>query len=171
MWKWIAENAVALAAFIVAFGSLAVQRRHYMLSAKPHLVVTADLDPFGGVLLAKVSNVGLGPALIKRFGIRINGRTHTPKNERDYDPYSSVLSDIPVIWRHGHMSGKSVLQAGEPFEFLKVTIPKDERMSDGTLISMDLIRDRLKQAYIEVEYQSAYGNKFEVNTKIVEPDW
>ena len=143
---------VALVALFIALFEARSTRKHNRLSVKPYFVFRRDAN--GETLEGKLilENKGLGPAVVKRFVVQIDGK------------------EIELI---SHENLIKVLKEYTPqFQLQKCQIlTYDTVVSAGDERVLFLLKPRIKLPYINIynalrqfniiiEYESIYGTKF-----------
>ena len=144
----------ALALFLTIWQGLQA-RRHNRLSVRPLL-------EFGGYIgdgdkqknkknskfEVTIVNRGVGPAIIKNFVLKIEGREKSRNNSQDYhDSLGELLENFKPLM-NTHLSSGSAVQAGEEIVVLRF---KYNAKTDNI--------DFINKVEILVEYQSIYKDE------------
>jgi hypothetical protein len=148
----IAATVVALLALSVSLWQGIISREHNRLSVKPHLDIAwiGDTTGNGGI---RIDNAGIGPAEILKFEIIIDG-----KHNIDWDK-ESWETIIHELWPQQHGKRKPYYVLLRPGDVLKegrvLYLLKFCSSDDGSFCPM-------KRLSVRIEYQSIYGERFQV---------
>lgn len=146
------QSAIAIfVAFLALFISVwqgCEQRNHNRLSVKP--LLTFDEVTIDKQREIKLSNSGLGPAIIEDFIIRDSSGDYSSSNKNlSFMPLMNARGLIDsVSWNYYFYTG-DVIRAGEDFTILRWKIKNSENLN----------------IKIEVKYKSIYNESFEVVTE------
>ncbi|MCW8983096.1 MAG: hypothetical protein OQK13_03540 [Gammaproteobacteria bacterium] len=165
IWSWLGCNAaeiIATSAMTFTAYQVIVTRRHNKISVRPHLAESSDRNrkPGEGVLAFVVSNNGLGPAVIKKWEVLLDGEEI---NISDHDAAESVIRDLlkekEFNFTIGTLGEGYVMPSNELKKVLivhfKCKSDDDFNSVETSLNSLDLI----------IEYESMYGEKFKLDTR------
>ncbi|MBX3628171.1 MAG: hypothetical protein KF892_24385 [Rhizobacter sp.] len=146
---------IAVLALVATIWQGAISRRHNRLSVRPHLDTHETLIS-GGTLSLSLANSGLGPAIIKRVRITIEGEIHT-----DFGSAYRLAVAKAVIGFEGKGDMQvaepgSVLTAGQKLELFSISFDTE---SDQKLLAAKKFIDSYA---LEVTYESMYGEEFSV---------
>lgn len=167
LWDFIGRNAeqlVALVALVVAVGSFWVQRKHNRLSVKPHLITFTEIVEAKKHVLVRLKNNGLGPALIKSFEFRFDG-----KIKNNGSPYKvGELIDMllkGVLYRstRTHLGTDYAMPANESMVLVDIELMPTESLS------LFEVKKRLERIDLIVKYESFYGAGFVLDTSTDTP--
>lgn len=153
---------VSVCALFLTISQAATIRKHNRLTVRPHITTYTDntADPErAGVRFIKVriTNSGLGPAIIKTFEPLLDGE---PLKADDPDDLFPVVAKTIPARMMDDLSYITVLRPGH-------VMAKDEVVTMAHLAVVPTIHDdptALKQAlerfHIRARYESAYGESF-----------
>ncbi|SEG23984.1 hypothetical protein SAMN04489712_10438 [Thermomonospora echinospora] len=156
-----ANTVTAVCAVVIALGSLAVSvtetrmtRQHNRHSVRPILQLrrTKLLNDVPAGL--RVVNCGLGPAIITKTLVRLDGN---PVGGWNLPTYRQVTDGFPIQPRVTTLTDGAALPVGHEAFLLRLDDFEDERHS----WFWELITVRLQ---VEIHYQSLYGGKTFVAT-------
>ena len=159
-WNWLTNNAsnvIALCAFGATFWQAHISRVHNKLSVKPHLTLFIDNGQRGLEFNITLQNNGVGPALLTKFCINLNGheiqntfleeKHQLIKNEL-FPEFDSQLSCFDIEDKDYMMS------AGDKIVLIRFTFNVDR------FPSINAINEARNKVKIQVEYESIYKEKF-----------
>ncbi len=169
VWRFLGDNwteIAALSALGLAVYQYVATRRHNRLSVKPHVdshFDTGSNENGEGWLIFKLSNNGLGPALIRKFQITQAGRVLADINPGTIRPLLGELKLKSDDIRVGTLKSGRALRAGEDFIVLSIKFTAEAMCIQSLVDNIEEIIDR--NFDLEVEGESIYGEKFEVKKK------
>lgn len=148
-------TAISLSAFGVAIWQGYVTRRHNRLSVKPMLHFDIGMTETRLVLMLK--NTGVGPAVIERFRVEINGE------EIGQNPDQIVINLIDEL-EAAHLTGTmyfpgigQAMAVGDAYKVIKLrNSEKDEELFEVIKYAVN----------VTVEYKSIYGEQFTVSSNL-----
>ena len=131
-------------------------RRHDRLSVRPLLSFNHEKLPDGRALLVK--NNGLGPAILERFQIFVNG---SPVNELQEGGWSEVvrLLGIRGFAEYHYMVGDEVLDSGEERTVLRINC------KGWSAAELDVLDNSLLLLKVRFDYKSMYHEHFHKSSK------
>lgn len=148
----VASAAIALTALAVAIWQGILMRRHNRLSLRPHLTFRQMMSEANPQFSLELLNNGLGPAIIRRFQVLIDG-----KREEHFEA-QGWMALLDLIGLKGRAIGTSC----EPDEFLasgqSLQLIKYE--SQPTPIETRELRKALRRIEIHIGYQSVYTDRY-----------
>lgn len=154
MFEWIGKHAaeiIALCAMVFTAYQIIVQRKHNILSVKPHVATFTHTNRNNNSahLQVDIMNNGLGPAFINKFQVYLS-RQACEVNAA----VNSLLKGLNANTSITKFGDDYAMPAGETRKLLSVTFPcsSDEEM--------DKIAEKLDRLDLELHYSSAYGEKF-----------
>lgn len=152
----IASVIIALLAFALAIHEMHATRRHNKLSLRPMLRFDVHLSPDYPNAEVLLQNNGLGPAILNRVTMRLDGKT--PK-EAEIELVMQLTQRLGwgTVTSYNFLSPGDVIKAEES-RYLVLT-PLGEFKPERT----KAIRDGLRMLSFEVEYHSIYEEPFEVS--------
>lgn len=154
LFEWIGRHAaeiIALCAMGFTAYQVIVQRKHNILSVKPHITTfkNRNRNQNSAQLQIVIMNNGLGPAFINKFQIYLAGQPHEAKAA-----VASVLKGLQVNTSITTLGDDYAMPAGETRNLLSVSFPcKSEE-------ELEAVAEKLNILDLELHYSSAYGKKF-----------
>ena len=169
VWCFLGDNwaeITALSALVLSFYQWVAFRRHNRLSVKPHVdshTDTGSNEKGEGWLIFKLSNNGLGPALIKQYKIIQKGRVLSAFEPSVVKPLLAEL-DALINIHTGILKPDRALRAGEEFIVIsiKLTAGKASCIEDLVEKAEKIISENFD---LQIEGESIYGEKFALNTE------
>lgn len=148
--KYTAE-IIALCALAFTAYQIIVQRRHNVLSVKPHITTFTNRNKNKNIaqLQVQIMNNGLGPAFIDKFQVYLSGQACEPKAA-----INSILKGMRVNTTITSLSDQYAMSSGEVRNLLAVIFPC------STDEDMEKMEQKLDKLDLEIQYSSAYGEKF-----------
>lgn len=160
------ELAVSLAAAVTAIAALAVSiwqgvetRRHNRLSVVPHLtyyVTFATMDQNVGI---KLSNNGIGPAVVTTFAIYVDGEQ---MNDIGAGGWHSAIEKLGLdeSWVTFHwLDPNGAIRVGETVWLLAIS-PEDQNED-----RVHMLENAIPRLRIHIDYKSIYGDWFAVEVE------
>ena len=145
-----AAALTALAALGVAVWEGMMARRHSRLSVRPYLIITEHFAGSRGRLGLTVSNEGLGPALVTKYSVRVDGQPMRQENS-----WQSAVQDLPFpgIVNVTVIGPGGIIRAGDLVWLLWVPF------TDETFKQVDELRYSIRRLGLSVTYESMYGSR------------
>ena len=149
-------------ALFIAFVALAVAiwqgietRKHNRLSVKPHLYFST-YSVSGGPAGLRVTNGGLGPAIIKRFSLAVDNKWIDDTRRGGWLEASRLLGaeKIASVLDMSFYSPGQIVESGESQYILHT--PKDKRTTDTD----QYLNEFVKRLSVKIDYESAYKETF-----------
>ena len=133
-----------------------VQRRHNVISVKPHITtfVNRNRNQSAGHLEVKVMNNGLGPAFIDKFQVYLSGQPCEANAA-----VNSLLKGLRVNTSITTLGDDYAMPSGEARTLLAVTFPCTSQDDP------EKMAERLDSLDLELHYSSAYGQKFKYDSR------
>ncbi len=166
--EWVGQNAaliVAACALYITTRQVAASHKHNRMSVRPHLIVTVDrlFEGSSAVLLAKVRNSGLGPAIVRKFEAQVDGEVIDTRNhDRVADKAASLAGRPPLKCYNFHFSDGDAIGKDQEVTLLRAEFP----------IFLDDLRNDFFKSFdrltATIKYESIYGDEFVYKTEIVE---
>jgi hypothetical protein len=153
------EAAFSIIAIIISVGALIISfwqgyltRKHNKLSVKPHLVFWANYFADSGETGVFIKNYGIGPAVIKKISIFIDGEIFIENDQNDF--HKQAISQVEF------QSGN--LRFYEIPKDIIFPVGKIERFLWETqnYYSNPDIKTGFDRLNYKIEYESIYGEKF-----------
>lgn len=148
---------------VIAIGALAftayqayVQRKHNVISVKPHITtfVNGNRNKNTGQLSVTIMNNGLGPAFINSFQVYLSGQ---PLDAMD--TAERLLKGLTVNTSITTLGDDYAMPSGEARTLLSVAF-RCESQND-----LEKMAAHLDQLDLELHYSSAYGESFTYDTR------
>lgn len=151
-----ATEIIAISAVIFTAWQAFIQRRHNRVSVIPHLFTFThrDKNQTAARLLLQLQNNGLGPAFIKKFQIFYNGQPCEPDAAISY-----ALGELTKNSQRTALGTDYAMPSKERKTILAVTFPAK------TEEDIEKVAEKLDKLDLLVEYQSAYGEKFKLDSR------
>lgn len=155
------EFIIALASITIALSALAVaiwqghlMRKHNRLSLRPHLTFKQTMSEANPQFSLELLNNGLGPAIIKRFQVLIDG-----KREEHFEAQGWIAL-LDLIGLKGRAIGTGCetdefLAAGQSLQLIKYE-------SSPSPLGTRKLRQALRRIEVHINYQSVYGDRYRV---------
>lgn len=128
-----------------------IQRRHNVLSVRPHLsdFVNSDRNDNSAKLQAVISNNGIGPAFIEGFQAYLDGKKCDPE-----EAIQSIVGNAKIPKQFSTLGKGYAMKPGEEKTVLSVIFPCK---SDADVKEME---GRFNRLDLKVEYSCCYGKRF-----------
>jgi len=141
---------VSTGSILIARESLKMQRKHNALSVKPIANITESDFVDTGKVGVRLENVGTGSMIIQKM------KTSNKKGEQKDYLLEWMTPEVEEYLHNYTMKlEETTLKAGGNYDLLSyIYDPKDRKSWDRSF----LIRKRLKDLIIQVEYADIYGN-------------
>ena len=162
--RLLAFSAVflSLAALVVSIFQTAILREQQRASVWPRLQV--DRNAIDSNYLLTLTNGGVGPALIRAYGLRHAGADFAQAGElsreviRDLGSYDSLGA---FGWYYADVERGEVIRAGQEIELLRSV--GSPRLRDA----LDSVFDPAS-AVLTIRYADVYGNEWTLRNGVVE---
>lgn len=151
----IGSASIALCALIFSIWQAKVARDHNKISVRPHLTTWTNKDHDNGAFSVYVLNNGIGPALIKKYEIRVDGKIMSGDGTAPMEnALKHLFSGQPYQSHNAYMAPGFSLGAKEScrvtsFQFLQ-----------GFNLNSEQVDHAFNRADLIIEYESFYGEKF-----------
>ncbi|MEZ9567202.1 hypothetical protein AB4226_18990 [Vibrio artabrorum] len=151
----VASSLIALCALCFTVWQGVLTRKHNRISYKPHLTSWSHKEFQQGVFALDVINNGLGPAVIKKFTISVDGEAIEGKGPALVESaVSKIFSDKRYTAHYEFMGASYVMGAKDR---CRVVVIKFE----GTAIpTAGEVEQAIERARLEIHYESFYGDSF-----------
>jgi hypothetical protein len=167
-WEFLGDNwteIAALSALGLSVYQCVATRRHNRLSVKPHVDSHTDkgINEKGeGWLVFKLSNNGLGPALIRKFQIVQKERELSDFEPDTVKPFLAELKALTNT-QTGNLTSDRALRAGEEFIVLSIKLTAEATRIQSLV---DKAEEIISANFdLRMDYESIYGEKFELTPK------
>ncbi len=155
----VASLVIALCALVFSIWQGFQVRKHNKMAFRPHLSSWSHSQHDKDVYIVELLNNGLGPAVIKNFTIKVDGKKISGEGtELMEKAIKALFPDMEFNYQYGHLGEKYAMGAKEKRTLLSIQFLDDE------LPPSDDIKRTLSRADLEVEYESFYGEKFFLST-------
>ncbi len=164
IWKFFGNNSaeiIALCALLFTAYQAYLSRKHNRISVTPKLAILAARSTENGMgsFHIKLSNNGLGPAIIKRCDFEVDSK---PKEFNDSDEMRTFIEDWvgPIGIKTTVMSflPEHIIAANESSIILQLEFIVD----DGK--GWEHIEGIARRLSLRVKYSSMYGEQFEYHS-------
>lgn len=154
----IASTMIALCALIFTIWQGFLARKHNRLSVKPHLTpCTDDHIETKGLFRYRVMNNGLGPALIERVVLKVDGNEMIGEGaELIKNALERLLPES--IYKYGAFY--AFFTKGFPMLPKEDMVVAEVQFDPLSKKPKNFGKDLEKRAKLEIEYKSFYGEKF-----------
>ncbi len=143
----------AIAAVAVAIWQMWEMRKHNRLSVKPHLYFST-YSVLGEAAGLRVTNGGLGPAIIKSFSLAVDNKWIDDTTRGGWLEASRLLGAEKIPLNVSWYSRDQIVKSGESADILYT--PTETRTPET-----DQYLDKLvKRLSVEIAYESAYRETF-----------
>ncbi|WP_226703623.1 hypothetical protein [Microbulbifer elongatus] len=154
--KTFSAQIIAICALALTIIQAYIQRRHNVLSVRPHLsdFVNSDRNDSSARLKAIISNNGIGPAFIESFQAYLDGKECDPEQA-----VQSMLQNASVPKQFSSLGKGYAMKPGEEKTVISVIFPckTDEDVKE--------MEKRLNRLDLKIEYKCSYGKKFTFDTR------
>ncbi|PSU34617.1 hypothetical protein [Photobacterium lutimaris] len=153
---YIATGAaiVSVSACAINIWQASISKKHNQLSVKPMLHFDCILD---NDLVLKIKNTGTGPAIINNCSLYFN---EVLLGSNSQEIAYNLFEELEVQHLGGRMYIPGIRQAmpaGESYEIMRI----DAVISDNQV--MERIMNDLTLLTIDLNYESIYGEKFDIS--------
>lgn len=151
----IASTVIALCALALSIWQGYLSRKHNRISVRPHLTMWNHKYHNDGLYAADIVNNGIGPAIIKCFSIKLDGKKIEGKEtEPMVKLLQTLLKGFEYDSRQSFLSPGYAMAANETRQLVKIRFKGEKKPSPI------FIEESFKKADIYIEYESMYGEKF-----------
>jgi hypothetical protein len=152
----IGTVVIALAALALSLWQFRASRTHNKLSVRPLLVFDASYDPTVRGFGLRVSNKGVGPAVILEFRILVDGKDETASAPH---PWADALMKLDLNYKFVQHFSLGSDTAVSPEETVPLITADPDQITEDMVHHM---KNRLPRIGIVISYQSVYGEHFTV---------
>ena len=148
----LASAAIAVFAFVVTVWQAGVTRKHNRLSVKPFLNTWSEASEGSGVYEIRLNNIGIGPAIIESFEIRVDDKK-VEGNGLDVISYAVKAmfpSNAPPVLFKSCLAKGGALGAGEGITLVRI------KFAPQTMPTSDEFESMKKRIRLTVKYKSIY---------------
>lgn len=158
----IASTAIALCALLFSFWQGRVTRKHNRISVRPHLTTWEHSNQEKGHYYIELINNGIGPALIKKFIVKVDGEIiEGEKTEK-------IQKALKILFpNHAYTSNQSWFQDGYAMTVNESKIIAAIVFHTPESINPVDVSQAIERADILVDYESMYGEKFTLDSQKV----
>lgn len=149
--------AIAILALIATIWQGVENRRHYRVSMRPHLMLSSGYFEEFDNFAIKISNGGLGPAIIKSFALIVDGN---PLDGSKLSSWDSVIAQLELSgfdYKARTMPAEHVIISGKSVILIRTKTPLNSNSTQEYYEGMSQAFERLE---IQVRYDSFYGESF-----------
>jgi len=161
----VSSAVIALCALVTALWQGIESRKHNKISFRPHLTTWSHNKSEQGIYAVDLLNNGLGPAIIKSFEIKVDGKVISGEGT---EPIAKALKILfPNISYEAHYEFLGKDHAMGEKQTCRVVLVK---FTTTPLPGSDFVEHALKKADLEINYESFYGEKFFFSTANERPN-
>lgn len=151
---------IALCALFTAIWQAIQSRKHNKISFRPHLASWSHSRSNQGIFAVDLMNNGLGPALIKSFVIKVDGKSIPGKGVEPMEKALKVLFPKERYQAEFEFLGKNhAMPAQNKCRVMAI------KFLDDQAPSAEKFEKTLDKSDLEVEYESFYGERFFFSTQ------
>jgi hypothetical protein len=155
---------VAALAFLLAIYTGIVARRHYRTSVRPLLVLNFDQMPINGDKANvdwKVSNCGLGPAIIRKYELRLDGKLINTASMADrtraaFRLFGFVLDQQLML----HLARGDLIRKDQDLSIFTAEMPTAKLPDIKKVDDLDRLSRLMERLSVYIEYESLYGKHY-----------
>ena len=157
----IASVIVASCAIIISIWQGMVSRKHNRMSVRPHLTTWRHSEPSKGYYQVDLINNGIGPALIEKFCVTIDGKV-LPGIELDV-----IEMAVKILFPNTlYTLSKAYVGSGYAMAPKERCTILSVQFMGNTVPSLETVEHALlRRADLEITYTSFYGEKFKLETQ------
>lgn len=154
-WIALASAVVAACALTVTVWQLLVQRRHNLLSVRPHLELVTD-GTEKSHLRVWIKNSGLGPALLDKIAFRAPGGWHCIRTRDDALHFIALIGgpNVKKVPRYYIPDRYSAINPGGAIDLCHLEL--EDKVNESTASQVE----RLLSLEYRIEYRCMYGEKY-----------
>ncbi len=150
---------IAICAIVVSIWYGVQTRKHNKLSCKPHLITWTHSENDQAYYYVEVINNGLGPALIEKFTLKVDGEVMPGERTEPIDNALKKLFHGLNYQSYRAFLGKGhAMAAQEKRKIIEIKfsrpVPKPE-----------FVEETFNRGDIEIAYKSFYGESFLLSTE------
>ena len=155
----ISSSVIALCALVFSIWQSSLVRKHNRISFRPHLTTWAHSEHTQGIYAVDLLNNGLGPALIKNFKIKVDGKVMSGEGTDPIDKAIKILFPSEQFnAQYAYLGEKYAMGAKDKCRVVIIQFYGEK------LPASDYLEHTINRADLEVEYKSFYGEKFFFNS-------
>ena len=157
----VASAIIALCAFAISVWQGVVSRKHNRMSVRPHLTTWRHSSASRGYYQVDLINNGIGPALIEKFSVKIDGKVLPGTELEAIDKAMKIL--FPNT---SYTMGKAYVGRGYAMAPKERCTIVSVQFTGGAVPSPEIVEHALlSRADLEVRYKSFYGEEFKLETE------
>lgn len=151
----VSSAIIALCALVLSIWQGVQMRRHNRLSFRPHLDAWRHADPEKGYYAVDLINNGLGPAIVKSFVVKVDGKQIFGDGTEPIEKaLRIVFPNFPYQASCSYVAKGYSLAAKEQCKIAAV------QFTGSVLPAHNLVQDAFNRADLEIVYKSVYGEEF-----------
>ncbi|MCW8890813.1 MAG: hypothetical protein OQL20_09170 [Sedimenticola sp.] len=155
-----ASAVIALCALLLTASQASKMREHNRISVRPHLTTWNSKDFEKGSYGVYLLNNGIGPALIKKFEIRVDNKVVSGEGTEPIEKaLKIVLPNQPYKSQNAYLAAGFALGAKENICISLV------QFLDGFSMGKEEVEHAAKRTDLIIEYESFYGEKYALDTR------
>ena len=151
---------IALCALAISIWQGAQARKHNRLSFRPHLATWTHKNAETGSYEVELMNNGLGPAMIKKFALFVDGKLISGDGTEPIEKTLKILfPNIPYQSQQSYLSNGYSMAPKERCSIIKL------RFTTPQLLTLELVEHASRRCDLEICYTSFYGEVFHLSTQ------
>jgi hypothetical protein len=159
VFEWLGDHVaeiIAACALVFTAYQVTSQRRHNVLSVRPHITTFThrNKDATFARLDVQLLNNGLGPAFVHKFQVYLSGQPCEANAA-----LNQVLGGLARNSTTTILGDDYAMPPNETRTILSVRFPI------GGAEDVDAVEEKLNKLDLEVDYSSAYGESFTYDTR------
>ena len=156
----LSSAIIALCAFIFTIWQFAQARKHNRLSFRPHLTTWTDQDAAKGFYGIELLNNGLGPAIIERFVVKVDGKSISGDGTEPIEKALKILfPNFAYQARQSYLANGYSMSAKERCTIVAV------QFLGPQLPSAEFVEHAINRSALEISYKSFYEETFHLSTE------
>ncbi|WP_319237476.1 hypothetical protein [uncultured Propionivibrio sp.] len=151
----LASAVIAVFALVATVWQAWVTRKHNRLSVKPLLNTWSETNGGAGIYEARLKNIGIGPAIIDSFEVRVDDKMVEGNGLDVIDSAVKAMfpSNAPSVLYKSCMAKGGALGAGEGITIVRI------QFSPLAMPTYDEFEQMKKRVRLTVRYKSIYKHE------------
>lgn len=155
----ISSVVIAICAIVVSIWHGVQTRKHNKLSCKPHLTTWTHIDNDKAFYFVELINNGLGPALIEKFTVKVDGEIISGERTESIEKALKILfPNLNYKSYHSFVAKGYSMAANDKRKIIVIQF-------NQPLPDPEFVEEALKRSDIEVAYKSFYEEPFLLSTE------
>jgi len=156
----LASSVIALCALAFSIWQASQSRKHNRLSFRPHLTTWTHSHPEKGFYAVELINNGLGPAIIDKFTVTLDGKSLGDNATDALDKVLKIL--FPNTQYRATFSTVGTGYAMSPKERCTIVAVQ---FSGAVRPSPEVVDHSLNRGNLEISYRSFYEEEFRLSSQ------